>query len=291
MLMGKQAIDDDCAQTPQMLAGLLEWPQATFASKIEITDQQAVVTREVDAGLETLSVDLPAVISTDLRLNEPRFTKLPDIMKAKRKPIENLSMNDLNVDIAPGLKILSTSPPPIRKAGIKVEIRRSIGVHTHRKRSSTMSKILIIAEHNGVGLNISTARCVACAKQIGAEIIDIAVFAENGDVVASSAAKLEAVNKVLVINNAANQHLIASSLEPQIAAISAAYSHILAPGTTFGRDFMPRVSAKLGVPQVTDIMGVEGDRVFTRPNYAGNAIVKVEVPEGIVVGTVRTGFI
>ena len=121
VLMGKQAIDDDCAQTPQMLAGLLEWPQATFASKIEITDQQAIVTREVDAGLETLSVDLPAVISTDLRLNEPRFTKLPDIMKAKRKPIENLSLDDLNVDIAPGLKVLSTSPPPIRKAGIKVE--------------------------------------------------------------------------------------------------------------------------------------------------------------------------
>ena len=151
-----------------------------------------------------------------------------------------------------------------------------------------MSKILIIAEHNGSELNISTARCVACAKQIGAETIDIAVFSENGDVIASSAAKLEAVNKVLVIDNAANRHLIASSLEPQITAISSDYSHILAPGTTFGRDFLPRVAAKLGVPQITDIMGVEGDRVFTRPNYAGNAIVKVESPEGIVVGTVRT---
>ena len=151
-----------------------------------------------------------------------------------------------------------------------------------------MSKILILAEHDGAQLNISTARCVACAKQIGAETIDIAVFAENGDVIASSAAKLEAVNKVLVIDNAANQHLIASSLEPQITAISSDYSHILAPGTTFGRDFMPRVAAKLGVPQITDIMGVESDRVFTRPNYAGNAIVKVEAPEGIVVGTVRT---
>jgi len=151
-----------------------------------------------------------------------------------------------------------------------------------------MSKILIIAEHNGVQLNISTARCVACAKQIGAEAIDVAVFVQNGDEIASAAAKLEAVSSVLVINNAANQHLIASSLEPQIVAISEDYSHILAPGTTFGRDFMPRVAAKLGVPQVTDIMDVESNRVFTRPNYAGNAVVKVEVPEGIVIGTVRT---
>jgi len=121
VLMGKQAIDDDCAQTPQMLASLLDWPQATFASHIEMAEQQATITREVDTGLETLSVDLPAVISTDLRLNEPRFTKLPDIMKAKRKPIENLSLDDLNVGIAPGLKVLKTSPPPVRKAGIKVE--------------------------------------------------------------------------------------------------------------------------------------------------------------------------
>lgn len=121
VIMGKQAIDDDCAQTPQMLAGLMDWPQATFASKIELAGNRADVTREVDAGLETLSIDLPAVISTDLRLNEPRYIKLPDIMKAKRKSIEIISIQDLDVAITTGLKSLNTSPPPVRKAGIKVE--------------------------------------------------------------------------------------------------------------------------------------------------------------------------
>lgn len=121
VLMGKQAIDDDCAQTPQMLAGLLEWPQATFASKLEIIGESAKVTREVDAGLQTLSIDLPAVISADLRLNEPRFIKLPEIMKAKRKPIETIAVGDLSVNLSPGLTILNTMPPPARTTGVKVE--------------------------------------------------------------------------------------------------------------------------------------------------------------------------
>lgn len=151
-----------------------------------------------------------------------------------------------------------------------------------------MSKILIIAEHDGFELNISTARCVACAKEIGAESIDIGIFADNGGDIAFAAAKLESVSAILVMEDAANQYPLASVLTPQILSLAEGYSHILAPGTTFGRDLMPRVAAKLGVNQVTDIMAVEGDRVFERPIYAGNAIVKVEVPEGTVIGTVRT---
>lgn len=121
VLLGKQAIDDDANQTPQMLAALLAWPQATFASKLEINGNRASVTREVDAGLETLEVDLPAVVSSDLRLNEPRYIKLPDIMKAKRKPLEITELSSLELGHTASIKTLSTSAPAQRQAGIKVE--------------------------------------------------------------------------------------------------------------------------------------------------------------------------
>ncbi len=120
VILGKQAIDDDCNQTGQMLAALADLPQATFASKIEVADGNALVTREVDGGLETLKVKLPAVITTDLRLNEPRYVTLPNIMKAKKKQMEVLKPADLGVDIKAHLKILKVSEPPKRGAGVKV---------------------------------------------------------------------------------------------------------------------------------------------------------------------------
>jgi electron transfer flavoprotein beta subunit len=120
IILGKQAIDDDCNQTGQMLAALLGWPQATFASKLVIDGEQALVTREVDGGLETLKLELPAVITTDLRLNEPRYPSLPNIMKAKKKPLEIKKPGDYGVDITPRLKVLKTAEPPGRKAGVKV---------------------------------------------------------------------------------------------------------------------------------------------------------------------------
>jgi electron transfer flavoprotein beta subunit len=120
VLLGKQAIDDDCNQTGQMLAALLGWPQGTFASKIEIADGRARVTREVDGGLETVSLALPCVVTTDLRLNEPRYASLPNIMKAKKKPIDSVSAADLGVDTAPRLKVLGVTEPPGRTAGVKV---------------------------------------------------------------------------------------------------------------------------------------------------------------------------
>jgi electron transfer flavoprotein beta subunit len=120
VILGKQAIDDDANQTGQMLAALADVPQATFASKIEIADGRAQVTREVDGGLETISVALPAVVTADLRLNEPRYVTLPNIMKAKKKPLETLKPADLGVDVAPRLKTLKVSEPPGRKAGARV---------------------------------------------------------------------------------------------------------------------------------------------------------------------------
>jgi electron transfer flavoprotein beta subunit len=120
VILGKQAIDDDCNQTGQMLAALADLPQATFASKVEVADGKAQVTREVDGGLETLSLTLPAVVTTDLRLNEPRYVTLPNIMKAKKKQLDVVKPEDLGVDVAPRLKTLSVAEPPKRGAGIKV---------------------------------------------------------------------------------------------------------------------------------------------------------------------------
>ncbi len=121
VILGKQAIDDDSNQTGQMLAGLLGWAQGTFASKIEIADGTVTVTREIDGGLETISLSLPAIVTTDLRLNEPRYASLPNIMKAKKKPIDEKSPVDLGVDVAPRLKTLKVAEPEKREAGVKVE--------------------------------------------------------------------------------------------------------------------------------------------------------------------------
>ena len=121
VILGKQAIDDDCNQTGQMLAALLGWPQGTFASKLVIEGDEVLVTREVDGGLQTVRLKSPAIVTTDLRLNEPRYASLPNIMKAKKKPIDEKTAADYGVDVKPRLEVLKTVDPPRRKAGIKVE--------------------------------------------------------------------------------------------------------------------------------------------------------------------------
>ena len=120
VFMGKQAIDDDCNQTGQMLSALLDWPQATFASKIEVKDGKLEVVREIDEGLETIEINTPAIVTCDLRLNEPRYASLPNIMKAKKKPIEQMNASDLGVNTAPKIQQIKVEEPPKRKAGIKV---------------------------------------------------------------------------------------------------------------------------------------------------------------------------
>jgi Electron transfer flavoprotein, alpha subunit len=151
-----------------------------------------------------------------------------------------------------------------------------------------MSKVLVIAEHDGNQLNSSTARAVACASELGLDAVDVAVLAADGAVVADQAASLTGVSTVVLVQNPANEHAVAALLAPQIEALASDYSHVFAPSTTFGKDLMPRVAAHLGVPQISDIMRVESATVFDRPVYAGNAVVTVEAAEGIVIGTVRT---
>ncbi len=121
VLLGKQAIDDDCNQTGQMLAALLGWPQGTFAYKLELEGEKAVVTREIDGGLQTVSLNLPAIVTTDLRLNEPRYASLPNIMKAKKKPLEEKELSSYGIDTATRHTIVTTTEPAAREAGVKVE--------------------------------------------------------------------------------------------------------------------------------------------------------------------------
>ena len=133
VLMGKQAIDDDSNQTGQMLAALLGWPQGTFTSKLEINGKKINVTREIDGGLETLGMELPAIVTTDLRLNEPRYASLPNIMKAKQKPIEKITPGDLNIEIKQRLKTLKVTEPPKKEAGIKVDSVQELISKLHEK--------------------------------------------------------------------------------------------------------------------------------------------------------------
>jgi electron transfer flavoprotein alpha subunit len=152
-----------------------------------------------------------------------------------------------------------------------------------------MAKVLIVAEHLDGRLNGSTAKCVSAAQALSPEAIDVVVLADDPAAVASEAAKLEGVGKVLAVANPANAHPIAQVLAPQVAKLADGYSHVFGPSTTFGKDLMPCVAALLGVAQVSDVMAVEGSHVFRRPIYAGNAIVTVEAPsDHVVVATVRT---
>ena len=133
VLMGKQAIDDDSNQTGQMLAALVGWPQGTFTSKLEINGKKINITREIDGGLETLGMELPAIVTTDLRLNEPRYASLPNIMKAKQKPIEKITPGDLNIEIKQRLKTLKVTEPPKKESGIKVDSVQELISKLHEK--------------------------------------------------------------------------------------------------------------------------------------------------------------
>jgi electron transfer flavoprotein alpha subunit len=151
-----------------------------------------------------------------------------------------------------------------------------------------MARVLIVAEHDGSRLNPSTARCVTCAGALPQSEVVIAVLAADGSAVCKQAAALSGVSRVLRVDNPANDHALAASWAPQVAALSKGFSHVFGPSTTFGKDLMPRVAALLGAPQLSDIMAVEGAQRFRRPIYAGNAIMTVEVPPGTqLVATVR----
>ena len=198
VILGKQAIDDDNNQTGQMLAALWDRPQATFASKIELTDTTARVTREVDAGLETLDVDLPAVVTTDLRLNEPRFVKLPEIMKAKTKPLATIPLADARHQrghAREGQRRPNRRRAPARHHGQG----HGRAVRRAAQAGSGMTQVLVIAEHANGKLNVSTAKCVKAASSLAGAEIAVAVFSSGDSPVAAQAAQLAGVTRVLEV--------------------------------------------------------------------------------------------
>ena len=223
-ILGKQAIDDDNGQTGQVLAALWNRPQATYASKVELQRRAARVTREVDAGLETLEVDLPAVITTDLRLNEPRYVKLPDIMKAKKKPFETLTPRLSRRRAAAAAEAGALRAAAAAPEGHQGEGRRRAGRCAEEEGAAVSARILIVAEHDGGRLNQSTARCVSCARALSGAEIAVAVCAADAAAVAAQAAQLSGVSRVLSAEHPANAHALAAVLAPQIVALAAPFA-------------------------------------------------------------------
>ena len=168
--MGKQAIDDDCNQTGQMLAALLGWPQGTFASKLAIDGDSVSVTREVDGGLQTVKLKAPAIVTTDLRLNEPRYASLPNIMKAKKKPIEEKTPDAYGVDIKPRLEVVKTVEPPGRKSGVKVALGRRTGRQAQGRGGGDLMTTLLLAEHDNKSLKDATNKALTAAKALGGDV-------------------------------------------------------------------------------------------------------------------------
>ena len=205
------------------------------------------VTREVDAGLETIEVDLPAVITVDLRLNEPRYVKLPDIMKAKKKPLDVTSLEALGVGAGVLLKSVKTEPPAQRQKGVMVKDVPELDRRAQEKRFDLMHKILIVGEHDGKALNPATAKCVTCAKEIaGCRNQHRRCWGRTPRAAAAQAAALAGVKSVLRVDRPENEHPLAAVFAPQLAALAADYSHVFGPSTSFGKDLMPRARRPAG---------------------------------------------
>ena len=202
VIIGKQAIDDDCNQTGQMLSALLGWPQATFASKVKISDGHAEVTREVDGGLETVSIKLPAVITTDLRLNEPRYASLPNIMKAKKKPIATTTPEALGVDVTPRLTVLKVEEPPKRQGGAQSRLGHRTCRQAEDRGAGDLMAALVVAEHDNTALKPATLNAVAAAKEIAGAEVDILVAGKDCRAVAEAAAQIAGARKVLLADDA-----------------------------------------------------------------------------------------
>ncbi len=226
----------------------------------------------------------------DLRLNEPRFVKLPDIMKAKRKPLDVIPLADLGVTSENDLQSHNTHRHPCVRKALWSKTRLNWSQNLKPAdwcRGIIMSRTLIIAEHDGASLNPSTAKCANCANAIGHEFDIVVIGSSVGDI-ANQAAAIDGAGSVFAIDADHLANPLAVNHAAEVVAMADGYSHIFGPSTTYGRDLMPRIAALLGVNQVSDISEVEGPYHFKRPIYAGNAIVDVQAPESVtLVATVR----
>lgn len=295
VITGKQSIDGDNNQTGQMLSALLGWSQATFASEVVIEGDSAKVTREIDGGLETVSIPMPAVVTTDLRLNEPRYPTLPNIMKAKKKPLDVIALADTGVDASKRQTVLNVSPPESRSAGVMVgsvaelvdKLKNEAKVIQWVNRIMTT---LVIAHHDNAELHVSTLNTVTAAAKVGGDI-HVLVAGSGAGAVATEAAKITGVAKVLHADADQYKDGISIEIANLVVSLAGDYSHIMAGSTTSGKDMLPRVAALIDSSQISDIMEVDSADTFKRPIYAGNAIATIQSTDSTIVLTVRpTGF-
>ena len=286
VIMGKQAIDDDCNATGQMLAALTGWPQGTFASKVVIDGDSIQVTREVDGGLQTVKLKGPAIVTTDLRLNEPRYASLPNIMKAKKKPIDEKTPDAYGVDAKPRLEVVKTvepREPQVRRQG---RLARRAGRQAQGRGGARMTTLLL-AEHDNKSLKDSTSKALTAAKALGGDV-HILVAGKDAKAVADAAAKLDGVKKVLLADAPAYEHALAEPLAALIVSLAGSYDAFAAPATNNGKNVMPRVAALLDVMQISDVSKIVAPDTFERPVYAGNAIQTVKSKDAKKVLTIRT---
>ena len=270
-----------------MLAALTGWPQGTFASKIVIEGDSMLVTREVDGGLQTVKLKAPAIVTTDLRLNEPRYASLPNIMKAKKKPIEDKTPDAYGVDVAPRLEVLKTdraAGPQGRRQG---EDGRRAGRQAQERSGGHLMTTLLVAEHDNKSLKDATNKALTAAKALG-QPVHVLVAGKGARAVAEAAAKLDGVAKVLLADSASYEHMLAEPLAALVVSLAPSYDAIVSPATTTGKNFMPRVAALLDVMQISDIIKVVAPDTFERLIYAGNAVQTVRSKDKTKVITVRT---
>ena len=257
VILGKQAIDDDSNQTGQMLAALLGWSQATFASKLEVDGSDFKVTREVDGGLQTIKLKGPAIVTTDLRLNEPRYASLPNIMKAKKKPIDEKIRRRLRrrPHAAPrSSQDDRTAGPQGRRQG---EGRRRTRRQAEDRSRGYLMTTLLIAEHEHEVLKDATNKALTAASQLGGDVhVLVAGGGQGTKAAADAAAKLAGVKKVLVAEGDAYAHDLAEPLAALIVSLAGNYDAFVAPATSRFKNVMPRVAALLDVMQVSEIIKV-----------------------------------
>ena len=288
VILGKQAIDDDCNQTGQMLAALLGWAQGTFASKIAIDGDSVSVTREVDGGLQTVKLKAPAIVTTDLRLNEPRYASLPNIMKAKKKPIDEKTPADYGVDTAPRLQVRQNQRAARPQVGREGRFGRRTGRQAQRRSGDSVDgdassrrarqQVAQGRNHQGADRGQGTGRRRPCAGR-------------RQGLQGRRRRRRQARRRregAAWPTPPPYEHQLAEPLAALIVSLAGGYDAIVAPATTNGKNVMPRVAALLDVMQISEITKVVAPDTFERPIYAGNAIQTVKSTDAKKVITVRT---
>jgi electron transfer flavoprotein alpha subunit len=251
---------------------------------------RTVITREVDGGLERLEVKLPAIVTTDLRLNEPRYVTLPNIMKAKKKTLDIVKPADLGVDVRPRIKTLKVVEPPEARRRRQGARCRHAGGQAQERSEGDLMAALVIAEHDNASIKGATLNTVTAAIACGGDV-HLLVAGANAAAAAQAGAGIAGVAKVLHADAPGLDHGLAENVAAQVVAIAQGYSHLLFPATAAGKNVAPRVAALLDVAQISDATRVISADTFERPIYAGNAMATVQSLDAIKVITVRTtGF-